>query len=106
MSNKSFGISSGNRDQPRPCFVVVSFEGCFMPDVCQAPHIFVDCEVHGTLARVHKEDTGRFIMKGHMKQPTWPVPLAPLTAECLERIAASRTKKDTIFVPSTYKGGA
>jgi hypothetical protein len=34
------------------------------------------------------------------------VPLEPLTANSLERITASKTKKDTIFVPSTYKGGA
>jgi hypothetical protein len=92
-------------DQPRACFVVVSWEGCWCPDVCQAQHVLVDCEVHGLLARVEHEDTGRFIMAGHMDTPAWPVPLEPLTEACLDRIAASRTSKSTLFVPSTYRGG-
>ena len=90
--------------QPRPCFVVVSWEGCFMPDACQQKHVMVDCEVHGLLARVESEDTARFIMRGHIAQPTWPEPLEPLTEACLERIAASRTNKAQLFVPDTYKG--
>jgi hypothetical protein len=107
VSNKAFGIRRRNRDEPRPCFVVVSFEGCFLPGLCQAPHIFVDCEVHGTLARVHDEDAGGFIMRGHMDMPSWPKPIAPLNQECLDRILASKEgRNSTIFVPSTYKGGA
>ena len=77
-----------------------------MPDVCQQKHMLVDCEVHGLLARVESEDTARFIMKGHIEVPTWPVPLEPLTEACLDRIAASRTNKAQLFVPSTYKGGS
>lgn len=90
----------------RKCFVVVSFEGCFMPDVCQQQHIIVDCSVHGMLARVEHEDTAEFIMKGHLDTPTWPRPLEPVTEHVLDRIAAARTSKATLFVPSTYKGGA
>lgn len=76
-----------------------------MPEVCQQKHVLVDCEVHGLLARVEKEDTAEFIMRGHIAQPSWPVPLEPLTEACLERIAASRTNKSQIFVPSSYKMG-
>lgn len=95
------------RDEPRPCFVVVSWEGCMMPDVCQAPHVIVDCEVHGMLARVETEMTAEFIMAGHLDRPSWPVPLEPLTEACLERILASKTEQSQgkrVFVPSTYKG--
>lgn len=92
------------RDEPRPCFVVVSWEGCFMPDICQAPHVIVDCEVHGTLAKVEREDTAEFIMRGHIDTPTWPKPIAPLTDAALDRILASKRRTDRIFVPSTYKG--
>lgn len=93
------------RDEPRRCFVVVSWEGCFAPDLCQSKHVIVDCEVHGTLAHVENEDTGRLIMGLHMKDPTWPIPEAPLTEAALERILATKEhKRDTIFVPSTYKG--
>lgn len=93
-----------HRDQPRRCFVVISWEGCYFPDFCQAPHVIIDCEVHGMLARVESEQTGRFIMAGHLDDPTWPVPVEPLSEACLERIVASKTSKDRIFVPSTYKG--
>ena len=89
--------------QPRPCFVVVSWEGCAFPDVCQQKHVMVDCEVHGLLARVEKEDTGAFIMRGHIATPSWPTPLEPLTEKCLDRIAASKTNKGQLFVPSTFK---
>lgn len=106
MSNRSFGIRRGNRDQPRPCFVVVSWEGCFMSDVCQQSHVIVDCEVHGMLARVETEDAAEFIMRGHVEMPSWPKPLEPLTDACLDRIAASRTNPGRLFVPSTYKGGS
>jgi hypothetical protein len=92
------------RTEPRPCFVVVSFEGCYHPGLCQSPHIIVDCEVHGMLARVENEDTGRFIMKGHMANPTWPVPVEPLTAACLNRIVASKVSKNVLHVPSDYGG--
>jgi hypothetical protein len=109
VSNRTFGTTRGNRNQPRACFVVVSFEGCWMgggvlEGQCQAPHIMVDCEVHGLLARVHNEDTGRFIMNGHMKDPTWPTPQEPLTADVLGRIERARTNKGQIFVPAGYKG--
>ena len=75
-----------------------------MPDVCQAPHVTVDCEVHGMLARVETEMTGRFIMAGHLDDPTWPTPVQPLNEAVLERILASKTSRDTLFVPDTYKG--
>ena len=44
-------------DQPRRCFVVISWEGCAFPDVCQAAHYVIDCEVCGTLAHVEQVDT-------------------------------------------------
>lgn len=77
-----------------------------MPDICQAPHVIVDCEVHGMLARVKEEDTGRGIMAGHLASPSWPKPLEPLTEACLDRIAASKVPKNVLHVPSTYKGSA
>jgi hypothetical protein len=98
-------VSKRHREQPRKCFVVISWEGCHFPDFCQAPHVLVDCETHGFLARCHGEDTARqVIMPGHLADPTWPVPVEPLTEACLERIVASKTRKDQLFVPDTYKG--
>ena len=92
-------------DQPRRCFVVISWEGCAFPDVCQAKHYVIDCEVCGTLAHVEQVDTAEFIMRGHMEDPTWPRPEAPLTERALERILASKTGQDgRIFVPRTYRG--
>lgn len=101
MSNRTRIVE---RFEPRPCFVVVSWEGCEFPDVCQQKHVMVDCEVHGHLARVEKEDTGRGIMILHMQDSRWPKPAGPLTAEVLERITASKTPKNRIFVPSGYRG--
>ena len=92
------------RDEPRPCFVVISWAGCWFPDVCQSKHYVVDCEVHGTLAHVGDQPTAEFIMRGHIDTPRWPKPEAPLTDAALDRILASKTRTDRIFVPSTYKG--
>jgi hypothetical protein len=92
-------------DEPRACFVVVSWEGCMFPDLCNQAHVIVDCEVHGMLARCKEEDTGRFIMRGHLDMPSWPVPLEPLTQECLDRILASKVQPDHLYVPSRYGEG-
>jgi hypothetical protein len=72
---------------------------------CRAPHVMVDCEAHGHLAKVHEEATGRLIMAGHLDRPDWPPSLEPAdSAGVRARIDASRTNKGQIFVPSTYKG--
>lgn len=93
------------RQEPRPCFVVVSWEGCAFEGLCQQKHVIVDCEVHGMLARVEEEDTGRGIMAGHLANPSWPRPLEPLTEACLARIAASKVPANVLHVPSSYRGG-
>lgn len=97
-------MSKAKRELPRPCFVVVSWEGCFIPDICQAPHYLIDCTVHGLLARTHREDSARFILRGHKSDPTWPIPVEPPTEASYMRIKAADTNKSQIFVPSTYKG--
>lgn len=87
------------RNRPN-CFVVVSYEGCMFPDFCQAPHYIVDCELHGTLGKVHNEETARGIMALHKTDPTWPEHPLPVTEGAIERIHAARTGQGgRIFVP-------
>jgi hypothetical protein len=102
-------MAKRRREQRRPCFLVVSWEGCWMEEgplkgQCRAPHFMVDCQGHGLLAKVHHEETAKLVMAGHLEQPGWPTPMEPVSDAVLARIDASRTRKDQLFVPDTYKG--
>lgn len=93
----------------RKCFVVITYEGCWMDDgplkgQCGAHHVIVDCEAHGMLARVKSEEVGRFIMAGHLDQPAWPTAIEPVSDAVMARILASRTSRGKLFVPDTYRG--
>lgn len=93
-------MAKRRNDQPRPCFVVVSFEGCAFPDFCQGKHVLVDCTIHGLLARVGAEEVGRFIMAGHLDDPSWPTPVEPPTEASYQRIYDARTgQHGRIFIP-------
>lgn len=84
-------------------FKVVSYEGCWRGDECDTPHYFVDCENHGTLARVGDEDTARFIMVSHARTAGWPTNPTPPTKTSMARIAAARRSENQLFVPQGYR---